>query len=70
MSRKFIIRSDYMENEKEQFFSLENSADSDETSSGENNIAYTRKLSLDTDIFSGLPEFVFEIKKCNRNVRS
>ena len=49
-----------MENEKEQFFSLENSADSDETSSGENNIAYTRKLSLDTDIFSGLPEFVFE----------
>ena len=34
MSRKFIIRSDYMENEKEQFFSLENSADSDETSSG------------------------------------
>ena len=29
-----------MENEKEQFFSLENSADSDETSSGENNIAY------------------------------
>lgn len=29
-------------------------ADSDETSSGENNIAYTRKLSLDTDIFSGL----------------
>ena len=48
-----------MENEKEQFFSLENSADSDETSSGENNIAYTRKLSLDTDIFSGLPEFVF-----------
>ena len=44
MSREFIIRSDYMENEKEQFFSLENSADSDETSSGENNIAYTRKL--------------------------
>lgn len=38
-----------MENEKEQFFSLENSADSDETSSGENNIAYTRKLSLDAE---------------------
>ena len=48
MSRKFIIRNDYMENEKEQFFSPENSADSEATSSGENNIAYTRKLSLQT----------------------
>ena len=29
-------------------------------------VAYTRKLSLDTDIFSGLPEFVFENKKVDR----
>ena len=46
-SQRKLKRGDFMENEKEQFFSLENSADSDETSSGENNIAYTRKLSLD-----------------------
>lgn len=66
MSRKFIIRDDYMENEKEQLLSPENNVASEETSSGENSIAYTRKLSLDTDIFSGLPEFVFENKKVER----
>lgn len=43
-----ILPDELEQYEKEQFFSLENSADSDETSSGENNIAYTRKLSLDT----------------------
>ena len=70
MIRKFIIRDNYKKNEKNQFFSLKNSADSEETSSGEYNIAYTRKLSLDTDIFSGLPKFVFENKKvdCFLNV--
>lgn len=70
MIRKFIIKDNYKKNEKNQFFSLKNSVDSEETSSGEYNIAYTRKLSLDTDIFSGLPKFVFENKKvdCFLNV--
>lgn len=57
MSRRFIIRNDYMENEKE------NSTKNEETSSGENSIAYTRKLLSDIDIFSSLPKSVFENKK-------
>lgn len=65
MTRQFIIRNNYIENEKKQFLK-NNNVSSEETSSGDNSITYTRKLSLDTDVFSGLPEVVFENEKVDQ----
>lgn len=63
MSKNYIIRSDYREKNSSIDFGKSNIGG---TSSGTINESYTRKLSIDTDIFSQLPKDVFKNQKVNQ----
>jgi hypothetical protein len=62
MSKNYIIRSDYREKNSIDF----GKSNIEETSSGTINESYTRKLSIDTDIFSKLPKDVFKNQRVNQ----
>ena len=62
MSKNYIIRSDYREKNSMDF----GKSNIEETSSGTINESYTRKLSIDTDIFSKLPKDVFKNQRVNQ----